>query len=96
MEKHLEMPKSEVDINKKQKRIGFFKWLFSNPWFWLISIPWSILSGLEDLINHNFAGYLGTLGAVLFMVGIAFLLIYGVKGYVSKKIKEEVKKSLKK
>lgn len=70
---------------KEEKNKKFFDWLLKNPVFWISSIIVGTWNGLEDLINHEFAGYFGTLLAHMVIVGFVFFIIFKIIKYLKNK-----------
>jgi len=74
--------------------MGFFRWTFSNYYYWLISVVWVLFAGLEELRNKWFTQFLGIFVATLLIVMVFFRIAYFIKKTISRNVDKEIKKRM--
>lgn len=79
-----------------KKEIGFFRWMFSKWYYWLISIVWSLFAGYEELRNGYVSEFLGILTATFLLIAIFFGIAYFIKKTIATMVDKEIKKRMKK
>lgn len=69
---------------------SFFKWVFTRWYFYVVFILWGVWSGLEELRAAYIVEFLATLVTSFGLTLVIFLIVFSIKKFISKKVKEEV------
>ena len=80
---------------KKEKKKGFFKWLFSKWHYWVLSVVWGFLSSWQSIFLGFYEEVFGTIIGTLIITGLIYLIIFSIRNSMRKKIEAEIESKMK-